>query len=116
LAGNLVLSFVRANRLSRLVCRGSQEKGKVRLGKVRYKVKAYDIVKKVFEYLFHPSVKRPPGQLVSAIFGKSGKLTDVINRAKFHIDRLRGFPVSVWQVPEMVCCHLGKHGHPQHSA
>jgi hypothetical protein len=72
---------VRANRLSRLGCRGIQE---LKKGKVRYS-------KKVFQVIFHLSVGPPPNQPIPNMFDTLGNLADVINRAKFNLDWLRGF-------------------------
>jgi hypothetical protein len=33
----------------------------------------------------------PASQLIATVFGTSGNLTNIINRAKFHIDWLKGF-------------------------
>jgi 5-methylcytosine-specific restriction endonuclease McrBC regulatory subunit McrC len=78
--------IVRANRLSRLVCRGLHALYKNK------KCQVYSIRKPV-EVIFHPYVGRlQPTN--SNHFGTSGNLTHVINQAKFHVDRMRGFSLA----------------------
>jgi hypothetical protein len=46
---------------------------------------------------------------ITTIFVTSGNPTDIINRATFHIDRLRGFGLAGTR-KSYVC--IGKHGRP----
>ena len=71
---------MRANRVSRLGCRGLQEKK----GKVRYSKKSS------LGYI-SPMCGAAPSQPIATVFGTSCILADAINPAKFHFDQLRGF-------------------------
>jgi hypothetical protein len=47
--------------------------------------------KNSFSGYISPICGAAPGQPIQTIFGTLGNLADLINRAKFHVDWLRGF-------------------------
>lgn len=54
-----------------------------------------------------------PSQWMPTIFGISSKLADVINHAKFHIDKLRGFGLTEARKSYI---SIGEHGCHQHTS
>jgi hypothetical protein len=83
-ANRVVWAIVRVNRLSRFCCwRLHEEEGKVRSG-IRYS-------KTSFCSYISPISGATCSQPIPTSFGTSRDFADVINHAKFHLDRLRGF-------------------------
>ena len=54
---------------------------------------------KAHEKAYHVCVGAPrPAQPIVMIFGAARDLTDMINRAKFNIDRFKGFGIAKGQI------------------
>jgi hypothetical protein len=68
-----------------------------------------DIVRKVFEVIFHLSVGPPPANRLQPFLGTSRNLADVTDGAKFHLDQLKGFG---WAGARKSHVSIGKRGRP----
>jgi hypothetical protein len=67
------------------------------------------ICKKSFSGYISPICGATPSQLIPTIFGTSRNLADIINRAKFQVDWLRGFG---WAGTRKSLVSIGKRGRP----